>query len=158
MENIKKTSLKPKLQKIFTPLKWWKIIEILALFLVRQMLKNIVSRKILENMKYTKEERLKIGKEIYTHKLNINKAAKKYGINNYTARDYMRSYRDENNLAPMSCRKASESPCSINTSCQYLTDMSKEELIEEVIKMKSEIKKLRETVSVINNQQTDETN
>lgn len=52
-------------------------------------------------MKYTKEERLLIGREIYTHQITISKAAEKYQINPYTARDYMREYRDLNELPPM---------------------------------------------------------
>ena len=42
--------------------------------------------------KYTLNERLEIGRHIYSHQLTINEAALKYNINNYTARDYMRYY------------------------------------------------------------------
>lgn len=52
-------------------------------------------------MKFTLEERLNIGREIYTRQLSIIEATIKYSINNYTARDYMRLYRDKNNLPPM---------------------------------------------------------
>lgn len=52
-------------------------------------------------MRYSKEERLHIGKEIYTHAISISKAAEKCQINPYTARDYMREYRDLNGLPPM---------------------------------------------------------
>ena len=51
-------------------------------------------------MKYSKEERLQIGKEIYTGQLTFTEAAVKYDINQYTARDYMRTYRDLNGLGP----------------------------------------------------------
>lgn len=53
-------------------------------------------------MNYTKEERMEIGRQIYTHEITIGDAANKYGINWYTVRDYMRQYRDLNHLPPMS--------------------------------------------------------
>ncbi len=40
-------------------------------------------------VKYTKEERLDIGRQIYTGELSRYKASEKYGININTARDYM---------------------------------------------------------------------
>lgn len=39
-------------------------------------------------MKYTKEQRLDIGREIYEGKLSCYEAAEKYNINDRTARDY----------------------------------------------------------------------
>ena len=53
-------------------------------------------------MKYSKKERLQIGREIYLKEITANKAAKKYQINRYTERDYMRKYRDEHHLDPTS--------------------------------------------------------
>ena len=52
-------------------------------------------------MKYTLEQRLDIGREIYSRSITVNEAAIKYAINNYTAREYMRFYRDKNNLPPL---------------------------------------------------------
>ena len=49
-------------------------------------------------MKYTIEEKLEIGKEIYTGNLKIHEAAIKYDIGTTTARECMRMYRDANNL------------------------------------------------------------
>ncbi len=46
-------------------------------------------------MKYNKEKRLLIGREIYSHEITISQAANKYGINPYTASDV-------NGLEPMS--------------------------------------------------------
>ena len=51
-------------------------------------------------MKYTKEQRLDIGKRIYDGELSRYEAAEEYGISDLTARDYMRQYRDINNLPP----------------------------------------------------------
>ena len=73
-------------------------------------------------MKYSKEQRLLIGREIYSHELTLAQAAEKYQINPYTARDYMREYRDINHLEPMS------------DGSEDLQQMSKDELINEVIK------------------------
>ena len=42
-----------------------------------------------------KQERLKIGKEIYEHKINRFQAAEKYHISNWTARNYVREYKAE---------------------------------------------------------------
>ena len=44
-------------------------------------------------MKYTKEQRLEIGKKIYEGKLTLATAAVDYDINLYTARDYFRMYK-----------------------------------------------------------------
>lgn len=49
-------------------------------------------------MKYNKEQRLLIGREIYTHTITISQATNEYGINPYTARAYMREYRDINGV------------------------------------------------------------
>ena len=53
-------------------------------------------------MNFTKEERMQIGREIYTHEITISEATEKYGVNWYTTRSYMRQYRDINKLPPMS--------------------------------------------------------
>ena len=52
-----------------------------------------VSFKERHQMKYTKEERLKIGKEIFENRINIYEASIIYSINEYTARDYYRLYK-----------------------------------------------------------------
>ena len=46
-------------------------------------------------MKYTKEQRLDIGRRIYDGEIDCYQAAEEYSINHYTARDYMRLYRDK---------------------------------------------------------------
>ena len=51
-------------------------------------------------MKYTKEQRLDIGKRIYDGEISRYEAAEEYGISDQTARDYMRQYRDANKLPP----------------------------------------------------------
>ena len=51
-------------------------------------------------MKYTKEQRLDIGRRIYDGEMTKYQAAEQYEISNQTARDYMRLYRHENDLSP----------------------------------------------------------
>ena len=43
-------------------------------------------------MKYTLEERLEIGRRIYDGEISRYEAAEQYGINDQTARNYMRMY------------------------------------------------------------------
>ena len=49
-------------------------------------------------MKYTKDQRLDIGKRIYEGEISRFEAAEEYGIGADTARNYMRQYRAENHL------------------------------------------------------------
>lgn len=51
-------------------------------------------------MKYTKKERMNIGRQIYEDQINKYEAAGKYGISAQTAREYMRMYRNTNHLPP----------------------------------------------------------
>ena len=53
-------------------------------------------------MRYTKEERLEIGKKVYSYELSISEAAEQYNLNWYTVRTYMRQYRELNHLPNMS--------------------------------------------------------
>lgn len=91
-------------------------------------------------MKYTEEERLNIGREIYTGELTRYQAAEKYGIGEYTARNYMRMYRDVNKLPAKSntgCAHAAKVKPATTTEVSTLSEfeaMTKEELIQELIK------------------------
>ena len=57
-------------------------------------------------MKYTKEQRLDIGRRIYDGEISRYEAAEEYGINEQTARNYMRMYRDANQLPPKQGRRS----------------------------------------------------
>ena len=89
-------------------------------------------------MHYTKEERLDIGRRIYTGEITRYQAAEEYGIGEQTARNYMRQYRDVNHLSPKNGARQSLklfiSAANPLTGMEDLAAMSKEELIEEVIK------------------------
>ena len=90
-------------------------------------------------MKYTKEQRLDIGRRIYDGEITKYDAAAQYDISHQAARNYMRLYRDENHLPPKrrglpigsaSVQKALSDPKNLET----YESMSKEELIQELVK------------------------
>lgn len=88
-------------------------------------------------VKYTKEERLDIGRRIYTGELSRYEASEKYVISINTARDYMRLYRDAHDLpAKRGTQKnyAAGQTATSAASLEELESMSKEELIRELIK------------------------
>ena len=99
-------------------------------------------------MKYTDEERLAIGRKIYTHELTIYEASNKYQINYYTARDYMRLYRDKNGLPPMADEKNQTNTVAKQQEAKKkkysdLEQLSKAELIDEVIKARVETERAK---------------
>ena len=87
-------------------------------------------------MKYTKEERLDIGRQIYEGQLSRYEAAERYGISDQTARDYMRLYRDANGLPPKRGQRAltAASFKSEPASVEEFKNMTKDELIMELVK------------------------
>ena len=56
-------------------------------------------------MKYTKQEKLDIGRRIYDSEITRYQAAELYKICEGTARTYMRMYRDANNLPAKNCKQ-----------------------------------------------------
>jgi transposase len=105
-------------------------------------------------MKYTLEQRLSIGREIYTHELSVNEAAIKYEINSYTARDYMRFYRTKNGLPLMATNEPdpnSKKQSLKNMNYNNYSDLeflSKEELIDEIIKARVEAERSKKGYEV----------
>lgn len=90
-------------------------------------------------MGYTREQRLDIGKQIYNNEISKNDASMKYGISPSTVRDYMRLYRDVNNLPPKNKIQADGIVAKVTThsSTADLSEyesMTKEELIKELVK------------------------
>ena len=87
-------------------------------------------------MKYTPEERLDIGRQIYDGGLSRYEAAEQYGIGEHTARNYMRMYRDANHLPPKRGKRSLTAP-SFKTApagMEDLESMTKEQLIQELVK------------------------
>lgn len=91
-------------------------------------------------MKYTKEERLDIGRQIYDGEITRHQAAELFDINEQTARDYMRLYRDYNHLPPKRGLRSTKPYVSVrkilleSNNLEAYEAMSKEELIQELIK------------------------
>ena len=87
-------------------------------------------------MKYTKEQRLDIGRRIYYSEISRYEAAEEYGISEQTARNYMRMYRDVNRLPPKHGQRSigtlsfKKEPVELDE----LKSMTKEELLQELIK------------------------
>jgi len=91
-------------------------------------------------MKYTKEERLDIGRRMYYEEINRFQAAEIYGVTPQTARDYMRLYRDENGLPPKKAAHRTGQAVPTHKVLPKSADleayesMTKEELILELVK------------------------
>lgn len=83
-------------------------------------------------MKYTKEQRLDIGRRIYDGEISRYEAAEEYVINEQTARNYMRMYRDANQLPPKQGRRSICAPSFKKAPAELdeLKAMTKEELIQ----------------------------
>lgn len=92
-------------------------------------------------MKYNKEERLDIGRQIYERELTMAAAATKYDVSLYTARDYLRLYKASENKSWPKMQRAAYKEDEVLLSRQDIEQyehMSKEELMEELIKAKIE--------------------
>lgn len=90
-------------------------------------------------MKYTKEQRLEIGRQIYEGEISHFDAAEQYGITTHSTREYMRLYRHKNHLPPKcghpSTRQTSiQKTVSEQNNLEAYEAMSKEELIQELVK------------------------
>lgn len=88
-------------------------------------------------MKYTREERLDIGRQIYDGELSRYQAADRYGISDQTARDYMRLYRDANQLPAKRASHHDIPAPAFKTESSKMKDlesMTKEQLIQELVK------------------------
>lgn len=103
-------------------------------------------------MKYTKDERLEIGRRIYDSEVTRYQAAEEYGISDQTARNYMRQYRDKNHL-PAKCQGKRTCQIKLNKFAN-LTEpqdmeayeaMTKEELIQALIQARINEARLKKT-------------
>ena len=90
-------------------------------------------------MKYTKDQRLDMGRRIYEGEISRFEAATEYGIGSNTAREYMRLYRAEHHLpvrhVESNAEKIKEPPRPPARMEDYEA-MSKEELIQELVRAK----------------------
>lgn len=93
-------------------------------------------------MKYTKVERIDIGRQVYTHELSHDEAMSKYGVASSCIDNYVRVYKIENGIPTNTfisevsttkpLTKVSQSP-----DIDAYMSMSKEELINELILAKA---------------------
>lgn len=88
-------------------------------------------------MKYSKEERLEIGRRIYEGEITTAMAAEEYDINFYTAREYLRTYKASIHVAvPKEHRKygnADETLKKHEDEMRKYDGMTRDELIDEII-------------------------
>ena len=84
-------------------------------------------------MKYTKEQRLDIGRRIYDGEISKYDAAEQYDISWQTARDYMRLYRNENHLPPKRGYSSSDGT-PIRKNLPEQNNLEAYELIQELVK------------------------
>lgn len=90
-------------------------------------------------MKYTRVERLDIGRRIYEGEISRFEAAEEYGIGSDTARNYMRVYRAEHHLPTKHVESNPDKikePARPPTRLEDYESMSKEELINELVRAK----------------------
>ena len=96
-------------------------------------------------MKYTRQERLEIGRKIFEGDFSVHEAAEIYGVNFYTARGYLRTYKAAEGLREEEGQQPEEQPESAPTSYKaYLKSLSRKELEDELMKMKKREEKLKE--------------
>ena len=94
------------------------------------------------HMKYTREERLDIGRRVYDGEINRFQAAAEYGISEQTARNYMRQYRFTNGLpakepgARIRWEESAPNPVVEDPGLEEYEAMTKEELIRELVRSK----------------------
>ena len=102
-------------------------------------------------MKYPLEKRLDIGREVYEHELTAKEAAIKYDLNIYTIRDYKKLYLSSKISCSDDHSNESSKPLIIkNTTInlERLKSMSNDELIDEVIKSKIQIERLKKNYEI----------
>ena len=94
---------------------------------------------LLDKRINSKDQRLDIGRRIYEGEISRFEAATEYGIGSNTAREYMRLYRAEHHLpvrhVESNAEKIKEPPRPPAKLEDYET-MSKEELINELVRAK----------------------
>lgn len=89
-------------------------------------------------MKYTKEERLEIGRRIYQGEITLAAAATHYEIDYYTARAYLRLYKASINASiPREISgHGDDKTLSDKPNASQYENMTREELLDELIRSK----------------------
>ena len=91
-------------------------------------------------MKYTAEERLEIGRQVYTEEISEAEAEIKYAVGRTSIQNYVRLYKRSNGIN-IKRRKPATSDTPVysppETALSAYEAMSKDELINELIKAKA---------------------
>lgn len=93
-------------------------------------------------MKYTKEQRINIGRQVYTRELSHREAMEKYGVVSSCIDTYVRLFKIENGI-PTKCKATAAKPAKLFPAQASQSDietykaMTKEELINELILAKA---------------------
>ena len=87
-------------------------------------------------MRYTKAERIDIGRQIAEHKISKPMAEEKYQISRTSAENYVRLYQESIGKSVPEKKPAQKISASSDTLEKYMA-MSKEELIDELILAKA---------------------
>ncbi len=92
-------------------------------------------------MKYTKEQRIDIGRQVYTHEISHAEAEKKYGVVKSCIDRYIQDYKVANGIPTGTRPVPRENPVFMKGESPQLDieaykSMSKEELIDELIRAK----------------------
>ena len=89
-------------------------------------------------MKYTKEERLHIGKQVYTKELSEAEAQIKYDIGRTTVQNYIKQYKESEGISlKKPVHNGSPTQNETDLDIETYMSMSKEELINDLIKSKA---------------------
>jgi transposase len=103
--------------------------------------------------KFSKEQRLAIGQQIYNDEITVNEAASRYDISPYTARDYMRFFETPIIWLPRAAdpgfvkNRLQKKASSFETTMLTLT-WSREELLEEICRLRINEERLKKGYQV----------
>ena len=106
-------------------------------------------------MRYSTKEKLEIGRRVYDGEITRYRAAEEYGVSEATIRNFMRLYRDTNNLQPK-FRNGTSQPnnqipqisVSDNPGMEEYMSMTKEQLITELIRSRIREERLKKGYEV----------
>lgn len=88
-------------------------------------------------MKFTKDERLEIGRRMYSKEISYRDAMEQYNISETCAHKYMTDYKRSQGIPVMSHNVSTPSIQHTSSDMETYLSMSKEELINELIKAKA---------------------
>ncbi|XOQ24803.1 MAG: hypothetical protein ACFWTM_04615 [Mitsuokella multacida] len=103
-------------------------------------------------MKYTSKERLQIGQLVYTRQLLEAEACLKYGISRTCIQNYVRAFKKENGITIVTRRPQKHADrvdfSALQPKSSPYASMSKDELIDELIRTKAEVLRAKKGYAV----------